>query len=134
MLTNIDKQELIYNIRNLPFISEIDDNIVVDEYVWQNMNALLMTNPDWQGISIHSPTPGRFVMRGYLETPEQAMALSDYVNVNFPYLDRLDNQVVVEGNLATQIQAMLVEKGFGTVAFQLSNGELVLTGRVDEKR
>ncbi len=133
VLTNVDKQELLYNLHNLLFITEIEDNVVVDEYVWQNMNALLMTNPDWIGISIHSPSPGRFVMRGYLQTPEQAIALSDYINVNFPYLDRLDNQVVVEGNLATQIQAMLIEKGFASVAFQLNNGELVLTGRVDEK-
>ncbi|MBI2742959.1 MAG: type III secretion system inner membrane ring subunit SctD [Chlamydiales bacterium] len=133
VLTAVDKQELLYTLSGISFIGEVEDNVVVDEYVWQNMNALLMSNPDWQGISIHSPSPGKFVMRGYLETLEQAQALSDYMNVNFPYLDRLDNQIVVEGNLATQIQSMLMEKGFGTVLFQLSNGELVLTGRVDEK-
>jgi type III secretion system YscD/HrpQ family protein len=133
VLTNVEKQELLYSLKGLSFITEIDDNIVVDEYVWQNMNALLMTNSAWQGISIHSPSPGRFVMRGYLERPEDAQALSDYINVNFPYLDKLDNQVVVEGNLATQVQSMLAEKGFGGVTFQLSNGELVLAGRIDEK-
>ncbi len=134
VLTNVEKQELLYAISSLSFITEIDDNVVVDEYVWQNMNALLMTNPAWQGISIHSPSPGRFVMKGYLERPEDAQALSDYINVNFPYLDRLENQVVVEGNLATQIQSILIEKGFAGVVFQLNNGELVLSGRVDEKQ
>jgi type III secretion system YscD/HrpQ family protein len=133
VLTNVDKQELLYTLKNLPYIGEIEDNVVVDEYVWQNMNALLMTNADWQGVSIHSPAPGKFVIRGYLATLDQAQALSDYLNINFPYLDRLDNQIVVEGNLATQIQSMLIEKGFASVAFQLSNGELVLTGRIDEK-
>ncbi len=43
---------------NLPFVKSIDDNVVVDEYVWENMNALLMTNPNWIGVSIYSPTPG----------------------------------------------------------------------------
>jgi type III secretion system YscD/HrpQ family protein len=131
VLTNVDKQELLYLLKGLPFIQSIDDNIVVDEYVWQNMNALLMTNSEWQGISIHAPSPGRFVMRGYLQTLDQLQALTDYVNVNFPYLNRLDNQVVVENNLNTQIEGLLVEKGFSGVTFQLSNGELVLSGRVD---
>ncbi len=134
VLTQVDKQELLYTINGLPFIEDIEDNVVVDEYVWQNMNALLITNTDWQGVTIHAAEPGRFVMRGYLATAEQAQALSDFVNMNFPYLDRLDNQVVVESNLLTQIQSLLVEKGFGSVQFQLTNGELVLAGRVDEKK
>jgi type III secretion system YscD/HrpQ family protein len=134
VLTPVDKQELLYILNSLPFIANIDDNVVVDEYVWQNMNALLMTNPDWMGVSIHSPSPGRFVMRGYLQTPEQAAALADFVNVNFPYLDRLDNQVVIENNLMTQIQGVLIEKGFSGVTFQLTNGELVMAGRVDTQR
>ncbi|HSW86651.1 MAG TPA: type III secretion system inner membrane ring subunit SctD [Rhabdochlamydiaceae bacterium] len=134
VLTAVDKQELMYMLHSLPFITNIEDNVVVDEYVWQNMNALLMTNPDWLAVSIHSPSPGHFVMRGYLQTPEQAAALQDFVNVNFPYLDRLDNQVVVESDLMTQIQGMLTEKGFSGVTFQLTNGELLIAGRVDAQR
>lgn len=133
VLTAIDKQELMYVLKGLPFIRDIDDNVVIDEYVWQNMNALLVTNPDWQGITIHSPAPGRFVVRGYLQTSDQALALSDYLNVNFPYLDRLDNQVVVENNLNTQIASELLEKGFNNVTYQLTDGDLVLSGRVDGK-
>jgi hypothetical protein len=41
--------------------------------------------------------------------------------------------VVIETNLETQIQSMLVSKGFSGVTFQLSNGEVVLAGRVDRK-
>ncbi|MGE5195908.1 MAG: type III secretion system inner membrane ring subunit SctD [Anaerolineae bacterium] len=133
VLTSVDQQELLYILKTLPFIEHIDDNVVVDEFVWQNMNALLVTNPEWQGISIHSPAPGRFVMRGYLQTLAQAQALSDYVNMNFPYVDRLENQVVIESNLMTQIQSMLAEKGFSSVQFQVMNGDLVLQGRVDAK-
>ncbi len=133
VLTGVEHQELLYSIKGLPFITQIEDNVVVDEFVWQNMNALLLSNADWQGISIHSPSPGRFVVRGYLETPEQAQALSDYLNANFPYLDKLENQVVVEGNLSVQVQSMLAQRGFGNVSFELTNGELVLGGRIEEK-
>jgi type III secretion system YscD/HrpQ family protein len=134
VLTSVDKQELLYKVNNLPFVQSVDDNVVIDEYVWQNMNALLMSNSEWQGVSFSSMAPGRFVMKGYLETNEQAQALVDYVNVNFPYLDRLENRVVVEGNLSTQIQSIITEKGFSGVTFQLTNGELVLAGRVDQKQ
>jgi type III secretion system YscD/HrpQ family protein len=65
---------------------------------------------------------------------DQAQALADYININFPYLDRLENQVVIETNLVAQIQGMLIENGFSGVTFQLANGELVIAGRVDEKR
>ena len=131
VLTNINHQELSYTLAQLPFIQSTEDNIVVDEYVWQNMNALLSTNPSWQAISIHSPLPGKFVMRGYLQDASEAQALQDYMNRNFPYLDRLDNQVVVESILSTQIQGMLASGGYYAVAFQLSNGELILSGKTD---
>ena len=68
VLTAVDKQELMYKINNLPFVKSIDDNVVIDELVWENMNALMMTNPNWIGVSIYSPVPGKFVMRGYLQT------------------------------------------------------------------
>lgn len=134
VLTSVDKQELLYKIHNLPFIQSVEDNIVVDELVWENINALLMTNPNWVGVSLYSSAPGKFVLRGYLQTPDQASALTDYVNLNFPYLDRLENQVIVETNLQTQIHSMLIAKNFSGVTFQLANGELVLAGRVDQKQ
>ncbi len=54
-------------------------------------------------------------MRGYLADSRPSAALADYMNLNFPYLDKLENQVVVETNLQTQIQSMLVAKGFSGV-------------------
>ena len=53
--------------------------------------------------------------------------------MNFPNLDKLDNQVVVESNLTTQIQSILLERGFNNVTYQLTDGEIVLSGRVDGK-
>ncbi len=133
VLTAVEKQELMYQLNGLKFLTSIEDTVVIDEYVWENMNALLMTNSAWQGVSIHSPAPGKFVVRGYLQTLDQAQGLSDYLNVNFPYLDRLDNRIVVESNLMTQIQSLLLEKGFNNVSYQLTDGEIVLSGRVDGK-
>lgn len=133
VLTGIDKKELVYKLNTLPFIQKIDDNIVIDEFVWQNMNALLAVNPSWSGVSFTSPTPGHFVMRGYVLTLDQLIALNDYINMNFPYVDRLENQVVVEQNLATQVESELIAKGFSGVTFELKDGELVLSGRVEAK-
>ncbi len=133
LLTPVEKQELLFQLHGLPFINSIEDTVVIDEYVWENLNALLITNSAWQGITVTSPAPGKFVVRGYVQTLDQAQALSDYLNMNFPYLDRLDNQIVVESNLTTQVQSMLLEKGFNNVAYQLTDGELVLSGRVDGK-
>ena len=133
VLTSVDKQKVLYQIGNLPFIKNVEDNIVVDELVWENTNALLMTNPNWVGVSIYSTVPGKFVVRGYLQTLDQMQALTDYLNLNFPYLDKLENQVVIETNLETQLQSMLLAKGFNGVTLQLSNGEIVLAGRVDQK-
>ncbi len=134
VLTGVEKQELMFKVNNLPFVKSIDDSVVVDEYVWENINALLMTNSNWVGVSLYSPKAGKFVLRGYMQTLDEATALADYMNVNFPYMDRLENQVVVETNLQTQIQSMLIENGFSGVSFQLSDGELVLAGRVDQNK
>lgn len=132
VLTALDKEQLIYKIRGLPFIVNIEDAVIIDEYVWENMNALLIAHPEWTGVSIHSPAPGKFVLNGYVQTVEQSVALNDYVNIHFPYLDRLENRVVVEHNLHTQINSILIEKGFNGVTFQLVDGELVLSGMASE--
>ena len=133
VLTTVEQQELLYQLRGLPFLKDIENSVVIDECVWQNMNALLSTNAEFQGISIYSSQPGKFIVRGYLQTAEQVQSLTDYLNMNFPYLDRLENEVVVENNLLTQIDSLLTEKGFNNVAYQLTDGDLVLSGRVDGK-
>jgi type III secretion system YscD/HrpQ family protein len=133
-MSSVEKQELLYKIENLPFVRSIEDNVIVNELIWENTNALLLTNPNWVGVSLSSIAPGKFVLRGYVQTLEQAQALSDYLNLNFPYLDRLENQVIVETNLQMQVESILIEKGFNSVTYQLSNGELVLAGRVDQKK
>ncbi len=134
VLTSVEKQELMYLVKGLPFVEEAEDNVIVDELVWKSMNDLLSGNPNWIGVSVYGPQPGKFVLRGYLQTIEEQSSLIDYINLNFPYLDKLENQVVIEKNLQTEIQSMLTEHGYLGVSFQLSNGELVLTGRVEEPK
>lgn len=134
VLTTVDKQELTYKLSTMPFLSSIEDTVIIDELVWQNMNALLLSYPEWQAITIYSPSAGKFVLKGYVQTIEQAEALSDYMNTYFPYPNLLDNQVVVGNNLSLRIQGLLLEEGFAMVTFNLAGGELVLSGRIDGGR
>lgn len=134
VLTAIDKQEVLYLLKQFSFVGEIEDNLIVDELVWKNTNDLLSTNPNWGAVSVYSTEPGKFVVRGYVQTIEQQQALQDYITLHFPYLDKLENQVIVEKNLQTEIQKRLTEKNYSGIAFQLSNGEVVFAGRVEESK
>lgn len=134
VLTGVEKQEMTYLLKQLPFVEDMEDNVVVDDLVWKSMNDLLATNPAWASVSVYSPVPGKFVLRGYLQTMEQQQALTDFINLNFPYLEKLDNQVVIEKNLQIEIQTMLAEKHYAGITFELGNGEIVLTGRIEESK
>ena len=134
ILTAIDHQEMRYNLSLLSDISSTEDKVIIDEYVWKTMTDVLTANAGWRGVNISSPEAGQFLLHGYVQTIDQAAQLADYMNVNFPYPDRLQNKVVVEDNLNIQIQSLLQAKGFGAVSFQLSSGDLVLLGRYSEKQ
>lgn len=134
VLTKVNHQELLFALKELPYIKTVQDNVVVDELVWQNMNDLLSNNPQWASVSMYATEPGKFVLRGYIDTLQNAVALSDYINLNFNYLDRLQNQVVVEKSLQTEIAAMLMNKGLSGVTFDLVDGDLVLAGRVGKNK
>lgn len=130
VMTEVDHQEMLYQLQSLPFIHSLDDNVIIDEFVWEGINAIFAKNPNWRGIGLTSIIPGHFVLRGYVQTLEQAAALSEYMNLNFPYLNKLDNQVVVENTLEAEIQSILMDNNFVNVTFQFSNGELILGGRL----
>lgn len=132
LLSQVDHQELLYLVRTLPFVTSVEDNIIIDELVWENTNAMLMKYPEWRGVSLTSSKPGSFILRGYIQDPDQAAALDDWMNSNFPYVDKLTNSVVVENTLNAQIQSILTRGNFVNVTYQLTNGELVLTGRVND--
>lgn len=129
--TGVEHNELLYQLKALSFLTGIDDNVVNDEAVWQEMNILLSKHPDFKGVSMHSPEPGVFVISGFLQTEKQASDLTDYLNVNFNYLDRLQYRIVVEQAVVEDVMSRLTQQGFAAVNATLSNGELQLTGYVN---
>lgn len=132
VLTPVDYQEMKYRLSQIGFVTSIDDNVVIDEGVWKMMNDVLSDNAAWRGVNIHSPSAGKFVVTGFIPTVADSTQLSEYLTVNFPYLDRLENNVVVEETLNAQVQAMIGAQNLGAVTFVLSNGGVILTGRYNE--
>lgn len=127
--TAAEKNQLLYSLHNLPFIKTVDDSgLVVDEGVWREINSILARNAAWKGISINSPAAGKFVLSGTLQTRKQAEQLSDYIGINFPYLDLLERRVVVEEEVVNQIRGWLLNTGLSDVDAKMANGEVTLTG------
>lgn len=133
VLTAVDAQELQYRVGTMDFVTSVEDNVIIDEMVAKMMNDVLSANPDLRGASIQTQKPGAFAAVGYVDTNAEAAELSEYLNLNFPYLDRLDNQVVVGENLNMQIQALLQMKGFSALTFQYGNGIVILSGNYSDK-
>jgi len=131
VLTASDKNQLLYTLQGLKFVKEIDDSgVIIDEYVWQEINQVLAKTPIWKGISVHSPAPGKFILSGYLQTRKQAEQLSDYLTGNFQYLDLLEKRIVVEEDVINNVTNILHTAGLRDIVVQMSNGELTLTGGV----
>ncbi|MEI6243128.1 MAG: hypothetical protein WCP39_06975, partial [Chlamydiota bacterium] len=74
-----------------------------------------------------------FEVVGYVKTAEEAGNLAEYLNVNFPYVGRLENKITIEELLNMQITSLLIAKGFSALSFQVVNGNLVLGGRYSEE-
>jgi len=128
VLTGVEYQELMYRIGQVDFIQSVENTVVIDELVWKMTNDVLNDNPSWRSVSVHSPMAGKFVVSGYVTTSADGAALNEYLTVNFPYLDRLQNNVATEEILTAEIQSTLQSQGFGGVTFQLTGGDLVLSG------
>lgn len=129
--TAVQLNELLYKLKGLLYLRGLENNIVNDEAVWQEMNILLSKMPEFKGVSMHSPQAGVFVISGYLKTEAQAADLIDYLNVNFNYLNLLQNRVVVEQQIADEISSELIQHGYGAVTVVFSTGDLLLTGYVN---
>lgn len=131
VLTASDRSQLINSLEGLKFISTIDDSgIIIDEYVWQEVNQLLNKTPTWKGITIYAQAPGKFVISGYLQTRKQAEQLNDFLASNFPYLDLLSKQITVEEDVISNITNLLQGMGLRDVVIQMSGGEVTLSGGI----
>jgi type III secretion system YscD/HrpQ family protein len=127
--TVAEKNRLLYNLGDLKFIKNIDSNsIIIDEGVLNEINSLLSSNSEWKSIRVYSPEPGQFILSGELKTHKQAEQLSSYLSLNFPYLDLLKKQIVVEEDIAHHIQAWLQNDQLTDVHVNMTNGEVILTG------
>lgn len=129
--TTAEKNQLIHQLKNLKFIKNLDDNgIIIDEGVLNEVNSLLSSNAAWKEITIHSPAAGQFILSGELQTRKQAEQLSSYLNLNFPYLDLLKKQIVVEEDVVNQVNAWLQDAQIFDVLVKMDNGEVTLSGSV----
>ncbi len=126
-----DHAQLLYTLKNLDFVKNTDDrNVVIDEYVVRETNQTLADRPEWRGISLQATAAGKFSLNGYIKARRDAERLSDYMAKNFLYLDRLENNVVVEEDVTSQVGVALAEQGLRDVNARMSNGELTLSGSV----
>jgi type III secretion system YscD/HrpQ family protein len=131
--TSVDKSKMLDFLAHLKFISSIDDNnVVIDEFVWREMNQLLAKNPAWKGVTMTSTAPGRFQLTGFLKTKKDADDLYNYITQNFSYADLLEKRIIVEEELKTEIAGKLLEAGFHNISIGLSSGELILTGAIPQ--
>ncbi len=131
VLTDVDKSKIIDSLQDLTFINNIDyNNIIIDEYVWREINQVIGKHPAWKGVTVTSPNPGKFVISGFLRSKKQAEDLYDYVSQNFPYPDLLEKKVIVEEDLQDHVNQKLLDAGFRTITTALSNGQLILTGSI----
>jgi type III secretion system YscD/HrpQ family protein len=130
VLTTTDRDQIMYNLQSMPFVQDVKDNIIIDELIYSEANQVLGKNPNWRGVTIHSPQPGKFVMTGYLQTRKQAQLLNDWISQNFPYVDLLEKRVIVEEEVGAQINVLLQENGFRDIVAKLNNGELTLSGNI----
>lgn len=126
----IEKSELMYALQSLPFIGSIEDHVVNDEAVWQEMNILISKNPNFQGVTMSSPNPGKFVISGYLKSPAQLAELVDFMNLNFNYLSSLEYNVIIEDQVLDVVHTELQKGGFPGVNVDFSVGQLTLTGYI----
>ncbi|MDB2613770.1 type III secretion system inner membrane ring subunit SctD [Chlamydiales bacterium] len=128
VLTAVDRSQLLYDLQTLPFVKSIDDNIIIDEFVWREINQVVAKNPAWRSVAVIAPSPGKFIVSGYLDTRQQGESLSEYINQNFPYPDLLENRVVVEEDLVSRANILLRNNGFNTVRASFIDGDLKLIG------
>ncbi len=125
-----ERNQIMNALNELKYVKSIDNNIIIDEYVWREINQVLSKNPAWRGISMSSPAAGAFVLNGYLKTRKEAEQLSEYLSQNFPYTDLLELQVTVEEEVLSEVRLALQELGLRGVTVDVVNGELIFSGAV----
>jgi len=127
----VERNTLLDLLSRLKFINDVDSsNVVIDEFVWNEINQLLAKNSSWRSVTVSSPVAGRFQITGFLKTKKQADELYEYVTLNFPYVDLLERKVIVEEEVRNSIAQKLIDNGYRSIKLDFSNGELTLVGSI----
>ena len=134
VLTAIDKKELFYELNQLGWIEKIDDNVIIDESIKKNFNDTLFDMEEFRSVYIHTPKAGEFILEGMVQFPQNFEALQEWVNNNFPYLDKLKNEVVINQILQAQVASIITKYNMFGINFEVISNELVLAGRYDENK
>ena len=134
VLTSVDYQEMRYALSVIPFITSIEDTVIIDDGVSKMMNDVLGSHEEWKGINVRATNPGKFLATGYLQTTTEMSEVSEYFTQNFPYMDHLENQIAVEEVLNAQIGSLLRQEGFSAVTYKLSDGEILFSGVFDREK
>jgi type III secretion system YscD/HrpQ family protein len=132
VLTNVEHSELLLGLQSISAIRSVDDNVIVDEFVWQQTNETLSQNPEWKGISMFSPSPGVYTLTGIVQKRRQLDSLIEYMNQNFNFPEHLEYRVVVEEDLINQASSILRNRGFQQVKVAFSEGQLRLSGTISK--
>jgi type III secretion system YscD/HrpQ family protein len=133
ILTSKDKRSLLAKISQISVIHRTDDtNLVVDEIVWQQFNMAI--EKIFKSVTLSGSAPGEFILGGTLDTLVQSEKLNQYLNVNFPYNDSLQNRVVILEQLLTSINERLQVISPGELIGEINSGELVLVGTVPSSK
>ena len=132
VMTKFDKEKILHNLKGLGFSdgSNLNDNIIIDELIWQETNQQLAADPAFRGVTIHSVLPGQFILTGQLKTKTQAEKLNKFLAQNFQFMDQLTNNVLVIEDLIDDVYTQLRNNGLLEVSAELNNGDLKLTGFV----
>lgn len=134
VLTSTQYQEMLYRLNQLEFLPPPEDMVVIDEKVAKTMNDILQPRAAWKGVTIRPIAPGKFNAVGFVATSEQMGLLSEFLTANFPYLDRLEIRVAIADQLETQLQTLLIGKGFGAISVSFNQGNVVLSGMYSESK
>lgn len=129
LLTQQDLTAMMFRLQELR-IGEIIDKIYIDELIWQEQNEVLSKNPAWTGVTMHAPQPGRYVLNGFLRTRDQSETLNTYLSRNFDFINRLENRVLVEENILSEIDSRLQDNRMYAVTVDFNNGDITLGGNV----
>lgn len=131
VLTEEERSRMLDSIQQLPFLKDLSyNNVVIDEFVWREINQLIAKNKEWKGITVTSPKAGQFVLSGFLKKREAAESLLEYLNQNFAYMNLLEQNIVVEEDLLSTVERDLAQAGCQGIKASFSNGELILTGAI----